>query len=133
MKNRHILASLALLCAVETSWAQVPAINPSARPTFSPWLNLNRQGTSPAVNYYGIIRPQVNANSAIQQLQQQAVGVQQQLAQPTTELPPTGNVAGFLNHQQYFLNHRGGFTAGGAAPAPPAAAAASPARSSRIR
>ena len=31
------------------------------RPTFSPYLNLNRFGTAPGINYYGMVRPQQQA------------------------------------------------------------------------
>ncbi|MCI0682574.1 MAG: hypothetical protein L0Y71_10755 [Gemmataceae bacterium] len=100
-------------CVVPPLRAQGPGFNPSARPTFSPWLNLNRRGTSSAVNYFGIIRPQVNFSNSIQQLQQETAAIEQQQATTAgSELPATGHVAGFLNHNKYFMN-RGGATAAG--------------------
>jgi hypothetical protein len=84
---------------------------PSARPAFSPYLNLNRRGASPGVNYYGLVRPQLTYNASIAQLQQSTEALQrdQQAAVVGSELPPTGHTTGFLNHNRYFLN-RGGTT-----------------------
>ena len=39
------------------------------RPPFSPYLNLVRPGGSPALNYYGLVRPEVQARQSIQNLQ----------------------------------------------------------------
>src|ERR1700678_234592 len=40
-------------------------------PAFSPYLNLNRGGTSAAINYYGLVRPQIDFQNSINNLQQQ--------------------------------------------------------------
>ena len=108
MSKWHVLVCLLVLQGTAPLWAQAPGFNPAARPTVSPWLNLNRRGTSPAVNLYGLVRPQMNFTNAIQQLQQEVATSQ---PQPTTtaasDLPATGHVAGFLNHHKYFMN-RGG-------------------------
>jgi hypothetical protein len=90
------------------------------RPTFSPYLNLLNRGASPALNYYGLVRPQ-------QQFQQQAGQLQQQLNSASADfqslqaqnsllagtlinsfLPPTGNVATFNNTGNYFNRIGGG-------------------------
>lgn len=39
----------------------------NTNPTISPYLNLDRGG-NPAVNFYGLVRPQIDANRAFQQL-----------------------------------------------------------------
>ena len=95
-----------------------PAPAPLQRPTVSPYLNLLRQGGSPALNYYNLVRPQTQLYSSVQGLQQQVgvnrqdiTGVQQTLGQPV--LPPTGHPVGFLNHRQYFQTGFGGAAAGG--------------------
>src|SRR4051794_19633319 len=59
--------------ASSTAWAQPgPRYTPpSARPAVSPYLNLTRTGTDPAINYYGIVRPQLEFNNSIQNLNRQ--------------------------------------------------------------
>lgn len=137
-KKWHLLVGLSVACAAQALWtqpvwAQAPGFNPSARPTFSPWLNLNRRGTSSAVNYYGIIRPQVNFSSSIQQLQQQAaLPPAEESARAAGELPATGHVAGFLNHNKYFMN-RGGVSSSAPRSAPAAVGTVQPTRAPRGR
>ena len=95
--------------------AQPPGVlggGAGSRPVYSPYLNLARRDVPPGINYYGIERPQVAAQSGIQSLQQQ----QQLLAQaqrllttgpsPTANeaLPVTGQQVTFLNTGGYFLN-----------------------------
>jgi hypothetical protein len=82
-----------------------PPGNPMGTPTFSPYLNLGRGGNE-ALNYYGLVRPQVQAQQSIQQLQQQQYQLEQlQLAgmARTTGLPlPTGHPAMFGNYLQFY-------------------------------
>ena len=40
--------------------------NPYAQPVFSPYLNLLRRGTNPAVNYYGLVRPEIDFRNSLQ-------------------------------------------------------------------
>jgi hypothetical protein len=47
-------------------------------PPFSPYLNLNRAGTAPGINYFGLVRPQ-------QQTAQQLQSLQNQQGMPTTD------------------------------------------------
>src|SRR5438105_12014357 len=97
-----------------------PVVNP--RPVISPYLNLNHGGAPPAINYYGIVRPQIENHQAIQNLQQQVQttqGMIQNQAAPLAndEMAPTGrNVGGYLNYSHCFpLYSRGaGGAAGGA-------------------
>jgi hypothetical protein len=77
-------------------------------PPVSPYLNLLRPGTSPAINYYGLVRPEVNFMNSVQALQAQLGYAQQaaggmQFGEPGT----TGHPAFFLNHGTYFLNTTG--------------------------
>jgi hypothetical protein len=76
------------------------------RPPVSPYLNLLRAGSSPAVNYYGLVRPQLAFGSAIQNLDQQLSTLGQQTssleAEAATAIPPTGRVVGFMTHYRYF-------------------------------
>jgi hypothetical protein len=83
-----------------------PVVNP--RPVISPYLNLNHGGGVPAVNYYGIVRPQIENQQAIQHLQQQ-VQTTQGLMQNQTgtlageDMAPTGRaMGGYFNYSHYF-------------------------------
>jgi hypothetical protein len=85
---------------------RVPA--PLAGPTVSPYLNLLRAGNPTFLNYYGLVRPQLEFGVSIQRLQQQ-VGVAQQTATEAEAgarlpLPPTGRPVGFQTQYRYFQN-----------------------------
>jgi hypothetical protein len=96
-----------------------PVTNP--RPIISPYLNLNRGGVAPAIDYFGIVRPQIDNQKAIQQLQQQYQTTQGQLGQlgqqlGTDEMAPTGRttMGGYFNYSHYFpLYNRGAGATGG--------------------
>jgi hypothetical protein len=85
----------------------VPGIRPGAMnpPALSPYLNLQRAGASAGVNYYGLVRPQMEFRNALQGLQQNFSGLAaQQTVDPQTGYPVTGHVATFLNTGTYFLS-----------------------------
>jgi hypothetical protein len=110
MKNflRAAGVGLGILAAFvgATAWAQVPGpyLNPSRRPAVSPYINLARPFSDPAVNYYGIVRPEVGFRASLQQLQQQeALLAQGQQDLTTAILPPTGHMTGFQNQSKYFM------------------------------
>jgi len=92
--------------------AYVPAgqsTGPATRPTFSPYLNLLRGSNSPGVNYYGLVRPQVQAQSALSTLQAtlgQPAGSPFDTIDPS--IPVTGQPFGYMTHTSYFLNNRAG-------------------------
>ena len=97
-----------LTFAVGTVRAQPPVPGGYSRPpAFSPYLNLVRGG-SPAINYYGLVRPEVQFRQALlgfsQDLaqNQQALGV---LAADGTMLPLTGHPTQFMNLGGYFMNN----------------------------
>ncbi len=105
--------SLAALPALETSARAQPPGGPPGGPfagprqgAFSPYLNLTRQGASPAVNYYGLVRPQVQFGDSIQQLQRQAaVGPFSSSSDATADQPSlTGHSFGFQNQYLYYQN-----------------------------
>jgi hypothetical protein len=110
-------AAAAWLALAVPAWAQQPGFpyqrpqtNPYGTPTVSPFVNLNRFG-NPGVTYYGIVRPQLNTNANLIQLQQQqgylaeqqALGIQG--ADPN--LPTTGHPTQFFNYSHYFSNQSG--------------------------
>ena len=78
---------------------------PPTPPVFSPYLNLNRQGASAAVNYYGLVRPQLQFRNAIQGLQSQATQVNPfTQAAAADQTLTTGHQFGFMNSRMYFQN-----------------------------
>jgi hypothetical protein len=87
-------------------------------PAYSPYNNLNRPGGA-ASNYFGIVRPQLDASRAINQLQQQQAvgpgpaeeayyqnGGQQFYKDPASQLQ-TGHPVGFGYTGQYFPQQTG--------------------------
>jgi hypothetical protein len=89
-------------------------INPYQRPLVSPYLNMNRSG-NPAINYYGLVRPQINTAKSITQLQLQQQALPQ-LGQPFAPvndpsaftLPETGHPTTFFSYGTYFPTTTGG-------------------------
>ena len=83
-----------------------------SRPTVSPYLNLNRFGTSTGLNYYNLVRPQLDYNSSIVQLRQQVgvnregiAGLEQTTSQP--QIRATGFVPQFMSFSPYFMTYSG--------------------------
>jgi hypothetical protein len=82
-----------------------PPVNPFSRPPVSPYVNLFRGG-NPAINYYGLVRPEQQQL----QLQQQVLQQQQELRLAeagglgaSNALPlQTGHGARFNSYNQYF-------------------------------
>jgi hypothetical protein len=80
----------------------------NAPPAFSPFLNLNRAGANPAINYYGLVRPQQQTMQQLANLQYQqnllaggaaagAVGMDQALPPSTT-----GHPVRYFDYSRYF-------------------------------
>lgn len=78
-----------------------PVIQP---PGLSPYLNLFRPGSSPALNYFDIVRPQLQNQANFQALQQQQTMFRQQLYQitPNRSSQGTAKVPGYMTHGKYF-------------------------------
>jgi hypothetical protein len=106
MRQQLSLTALALVLGL-ASYAQAqPPSRYSPGPAFSPYLNLFRQGTNPAINYYGIVRPEIDFRTSIQGLQQDVGAL---TAPPTGHdpgatqaLPPTGHTPRFQNYGTYY-------------------------------
>jgi hypothetical protein len=98
-----LIAFLALSGAAQAQY-------PGARPTVTPYLNLFRGGAPQGLNYYNLVRPELDFRSSIQQLQLQTGANQQAIADLTTPgaLPVTGHQAGFMTHRTYFQTLGGG-------------------------
>jgi hypothetical protein len=109
MRNA-ILATVICLAAnvgEQAAQAQPNAPLPYTQPTVSPYLNLNRRGASSAVNYFGLVRPQLEFRNALRDLQQHPGNAPVNALQfnDSAGLPTTGHAAVFLNTGGYFLNN----------------------------
>src|SRR5207237_5726383 len=87
------------------AWAQ-PGVTPGyyPRPPVSPYINLFRFGTNPAINNYGIVRPELELQRSLYNLRQEVGSLNSVFAQGQTgtELPPTGHTALFNYYGGYF-------------------------------
>src|SRR5215468_11203741 len=79
-------------------------------PVVSPYLNLFRNGADPAVNYYGLVRPQMDFASGLQNLQQQVTDLSQAQALGLTPgfTGATGHPTMFFNYSHYYPGLGGG-------------------------
>jgi hypothetical protein len=106
----------AICCLILVSGAQVgaqgtytrPSTGPSTSAPLNPYLNLVRGG-NPAVNYYGLVRPQVDAQRSLQQLQQQQPGTSTPASYGMSPdgAPNSGHPVQFMNFSHYFSNSQG--------------------------
>lgn len=116
--QRHTLsiALAGLLASAASAQAQIgvynrPQINP--RPTVSPYLSIFRG--NPAINYFGSVRPQIEMNRQLYQMQQEIQAAQPNLVLPFDPLQQglgttgmtTGHPVSFQNYSHYYGN-RGG-------------------------
>ena len=117
MKRLIRIACIGLGLGMWLTWtngaahAQVPAYQ---APGFSPYLNILRGGSSPAINYYGIVRPEITFGNSMYQLgvqqnmlqgQQGQLNNQQTALAAFTTLPGTGHTAGFQTQSRYFMTN----------------------------
>lgn len=109
--------------------------SPGFRPTVSPYLNLSRGGNQ-AINYYGLVRPQVEGAQALQSIEKQLNPAELPMfgTQTVTTMQgqngalPMANTgtettfpsaAGFMTQSRYYQNatqKQGGQIQGGAGP-----------------
>jgi hypothetical protein len=112
MKLAVIAMTIALPAnAASTQAPGQPPTQPYSVPVLNPYLNLLIRG-NPAINYYGIIRPQVKQGQQLQVLQyglnrtaaEATAAEQTALTAPgaSAVLPETGHVAGFITYTKYF-------------------------------
>jgi len=112
-----------LLVGVGTVGAQGPYVRPQtspyARPALSPYLNL-LHGGSPAINYYGLVRPQEEFSTSIQGIQNEIHATQSELVNASTSaaLPVTGHRTQFFSHGGYFFTHLGSNNRASGTPTP---------------
>ncbi|MDA1164911.1 MAG: hypothetical protein O3B13_17590 [Planctomycetota bacterium] len=117
MKHFRVFIGLGLWLAAASVQAQVPFVQSRSysqygnsgslgtvgQPTFSPYLNLLRRGNSTLSNYYGLVRPQQQFQSANEQFQSEFNQVQRQFNSVESNLyaPPlqaTGHRVRFMSH-----------------------------------
>ena len=92
-----------------------PQTNPYARPVFSPYLNLLNGNTNPAINYYGLVRPEIDFRNSLQQLQQQVNTLPTTPSAPEVAgIPVTGHTTQFLNYSHFYPHYLPGQSAGAA-------------------
>ncbi len=97
-----VLAALSASGAAGQGVIPRPAA-PPAGPTVSPYLNLLRNGNSPAFNYYGLVRPQFQTNASLQALQlAQFQAAIPQAVNAGDDVLITGRGAVFMNLGGYF-------------------------------
>ncbi len=117
--NRIVLALTALTMALTLGAAnaqqpRAPYTQPYSPPVLNPYLNLLNRG-NPAINYYGIVRPQIEQGQQLQVLQYglnrtaAEVNAAETAATTPGPLAPTGHTVGFMTYTRYFntLNARG--------------------------
>jgi hypothetical protein len=110
------LVALAAFCAGRPAQAQYvpPQVSPYGTGGISPYLNLLRPG-NPAVNFYGLVAPQIQQQAQIGLLQQQT----QQLAQRQSVVaPPTNQAQVTTGHQTRFMQYNQYFNSTGTIRAP---------------
>lgn len=84
--------SLSLLCLVLGTLYFVSEVSAQApyRPPLSPWLNMFNKNPGPLGNYLGTVKPQLDMNKAMSELQRNQGAIQKALqTQPTLQNPPT--------------------------------------------
>jgi hypothetical protein len=103
------LLTLGVLVLVASGASAQPQVGPVNRPpAFSPYLNLLRTGNSPGVNYYGLVRPQMEFRSGIQDLQQQVLTNQAAISDlNNSTVLSTGHRTSFLNTGKYYSGRLG--------------------------
>jgi hypothetical protein len=97
-------ALVGLFCGTGSLLAQYPGM-PGQRPPVSPYINLGRPQLAPAIDYYGIVRPQLDFRQSLAGINRQvttnelAIG---SLAESRV-LPPTGVAGNFNTQYRYFM------------------------------
>lgn len=101
-----LATGIALLSATEAGAQFIPGGAPFRRPTVSPYLNLVRSGSNPAINYYGIVRPEFMAINAFQNLNTSVnrLATNQTQIQDTLQ-SQTGHVSAFMTQSSYFMTY----------------------------
>ena len=113
---KMIASAVAVMCGwalwATVSYAQFPGGNqfgrgptPFSRPTVSPYLNLLQSG-NPAINYYGLVRPQFAYDKAIQNLGTNVNSLGNNVnSLDANQAIQTGHRSSFMTQNQYFMTN----------------------------
>jgi hypothetical protein len=105
-----VAMGVVLAATADKAMAQALANNGLTHPAVSPYLNLN-QGGNQGINYYALVKPQINTAKQLQTLQTQ---IQQQQLMPQlgaaaveddglmANYAVTGHPSGFFNLSHYY-------------------------------
>lgn len=85
-----------------SNYGRVGGIGPTTRPTFSPYLNLLRRENSTLLNYYGLVRPEIEFRNANQQFQSSLGRIDAQLRDSRQET--AGSRLSQSSHQVRFMS-----------------------------
>jgi hypothetical protein len=115
MKNCTIYIFAALCWAVlaTASHAQTFGGGQYSRPIVSPYLNLLNNGNA-AINYYGLVRPQIAANAAFQALGANVttLGANINSLEAGNQPLQTGHRSSFMTQDRYFMTNGVGRSGG---------------------
>jgi hypothetical protein len=104
MRLLPCLAVIALGMSASASDARAQSPLGAPPPPYSPYLNLLRPGTNPALNYYGLVRPQQDSARSMHAIQGQLLNTQQSIADQASGDLATGHPTYFMNYGGYFMN-----------------------------
>src|SRR5262245_19766904 len=99
-----------IVFGLTASAAQAQSPIGATPPPYSPYLNLVRPGVNPALNYYGLVRPQQDFARTMQSIQGQLLNTQQSIADQASGDLTTGHPTYFMSYGAYFVNMGPGAT-----------------------
>lgn len=109
--TKCVMAMCGWTLLVPNAFAQFPGgafgrgPTPFSRPTVSPYLNLLQSG-NPAINYYGLVRPQLQFQRALQNLGDNVNTLGNNVnALDTNQTPQTGHKGSFMTQGMYFMTN----------------------------
>lgn len=102
-----VVASLAIPSRANAQGPGLPPNSAARPPVYSPYLNLTRSGNA-AINYYGLVRPELDFRNAIQGLQTEFSSLNQASSTDLNAAPGTGHPVAFMNLSHYYPGLRSG-------------------------
>jgi hypothetical protein len=121
VKRAFLGLIVCLVCAPAALAQMRPEMNPSQRnrvarraaaaqrtPSFSPYLNLLRNDFNPALNYYTLVRPQVNQDQTNRVRQAELDELQDEVTPQTVRrgapqpVRSTGHASRYMDYQRFF-------------------------------
>ena len=112
MKSLRISLAAAMALAAFGTAGRAHAQMGPYNPPISPYINILRGGASPAVNWFNIVQPQLEFNSALGMVQSQQNAMGQAISSNALGAT-TGHPVMFGNYSHYYPMRRGGMGMGG--------------------